>query len=104
MLQLKLLSTLSFLTIAIGLSAQEAPSKLIAPDTIPFQLTEHNNLSVPAILNDQDTLQLMLHTAASGLTVITEAVSNCLASNSQKQIPSKAGVADKAQGIVNIIA
>lgn len=75
MLQLKLLSTLSFLTIAISLSAQEAPSKLIAPDTIAFQLTEHNNLSVPAILNDQDTLQLMLHTAASGLTVITEAVS-----------------------------
>jgi hypothetical protein len=33
--------------------------------TIAFELTNHNNLSVTSILNGQDTLQLMLHTAAS---------------------------------------
>ena len=34
---------------------------------IPFTLTEHNNLSVTAILNGHDTLELMFHTANYGL-------------------------------------
>lgn len=40
-------------------------------DTIDFELTSHNNLSVTSILNGQDTLQLMLHTAASFVTLTT---------------------------------
>lgn len=39
---------------------------------IPFQLTAFNNISVKAILNDKDTIQLMLHTAANDIT-LTEA-------------------------------
>jgi len=37
---------------------------------IPFQLTEHNNISIMAILNGQDTVNLMFHTAADDVTLI----------------------------------
>ncbi|MDX2072189.1 MAG: hypothetical protein SFV55_27395 [Haliscomenobacter sp.] len=40
---------------------------------IPFQLTAHNNIAVPAILNDTDTLHLMFHTAASDVTLTEDA-------------------------------
>lgn len=39
-------------------------------DTIPFILTEHNNILVEAIVNDIDTLQLMLHTAVNDVSII----------------------------------
>lgn len=39
---------------------------------IPFTLSEDNNWIFEAILNEKDTLKLMLHTAASGLTLIEE--------------------------------
>jgi len=41
--------------------------------TIPFQLTAFNNVVIKAILNDRDTLQLMLHTAATGVTLTDSA-------------------------------
>lgn len=41
---------------------------------IPFQLTTYNNMSVQAILNSRDTVQLMFHTAANALTITQEAV------------------------------
>ena len=37
---------------------------LIAQDTIPFVLTDANNISIQSILNETDTLNLMFHTAA----------------------------------------
>lgn len=44
------------------------------PDTIPFVLTPHNNMIVKAVLNGQDTVDLMFHTAAGGdLTLIKSA-------------------------------
>ena len=42
--------------------------------TIPFLLTEYNNLSIKAILNNTDTVQLMFHTAANAVTLTEEAV------------------------------
>jgi len=42
-------------------------------DRIPFRLTDHNNLSVKATLNEKDTLELMFHTAASSLSIIKDA-------------------------------
>lgn len=42
--------------------------------TIPFKLTEYNNLSVQAILNNADTVQLMFHTAASAVTLTETSV------------------------------
>jgi hypothetical protein len=40
---------------------------------IPFQLTEFNNISVSAVLNSRDTVNLMLHTAASSVTLTEDA-------------------------------
>ncbi|MES2005818.1 MAG: retropepsin-like aspartic protease [Bacteroidota bacterium] len=42
--------------------------------SIPFSLTEYNNLSVRAILNQKDTVQLMFHTAANDLTLTEDAI------------------------------
>jgi hypothetical protein len=39
---------------------------------IPFQLTAYNNLSVRAILNGQDTVNLMFHTASSSIDLTEE--------------------------------
>jgi hypothetical protein len=36
---------------------------------IPFQLTSYNNISIRAILNEKDTVQLMFHTAANAVTL-----------------------------------
>ena len=41
---------------------------------IPFTLTDQNNLVVSVMLNDTDTLNLMLHTAASDVTLTEDAV------------------------------
>ncbi|MCB0631809.1 MAG: hypothetical protein R2824_20685 [Saprospiraceae bacterium] len=43
------------------------------PDTISFELTDYNNIVVNAVLNETDTVRLMLHTAASGVTLIGSA-------------------------------
>ena len=44
------------------------------PISIPFTLTDQNNLVVSVALNDTDTLNLMLHTAASDVTLTEDAV------------------------------
>ena len=44
---------------------------LMAQDTIPFVLTDANNISIQSILNETDTLNLMFHTAA-GDVALTE--------------------------------
>jgi len=41
---------------------------------VPFQLTEFNNIRVPALLNKTDSLHLMFHTAETGLTLTDSAV------------------------------
>jgi len=40
---------------------------------IPFTLTPYNNISVQAILNGKDTVNLMFHTAANDITLTEEA-------------------------------
>jgi hypothetical protein len=40
---------------------------------IPFKLTEFNNISLLAVLNDKDTISLMFHTAANSVTLIEDA-------------------------------
>lgn len=42
-------------------------------DTIPFTLTGHNNISIQAIMNTVDTVDLMFHTAANSVTLTTTA-------------------------------
>jgi hypothetical protein len=41
---------------------------------LPFQLTESNNISVQAIVNEIDTVNLMVHTAANSVTLTEEAI------------------------------
>ncbi|MEM7368668.1 MAG: retropepsin-like aspartic protease [Bacteroidota bacterium] len=45
-----------------------------AVDSIPFTLTEHNNISIRATVNGIDTLDLMFHTAVNSLSLTEEAV------------------------------
>ena len=45
---------------------------LTSADTIPFVLTDQNNISVKAVINQLDTVDLMFHTAANDLTLIGE--------------------------------
>jgi hypothetical protein len=40
---------------------------------IPFQLTSFNNISISAVLNQTDTVRLMLHTGATDVTLTEEA-------------------------------
>lgn len=54
--------------------AQEKKPAAEKTYTIPFQLTDRNNLSVQAILNNKDTVQLMFHTAADDVTLTEDAV------------------------------
>jgi hypothetical protein len=63
-----------FLSIIQLVAAQENHGEQVgaAADTIPFELTAHNNISIKATLNEADTLHLMFHTAASSLTLIRE--------------------------------
>jgi predicted aspartyl protease len=53
----------------------------IASDTIPFTLNKQSNICIKAQINGSDTLILMFHTAASGITIIKEAV--------EKKLPLK---------------
>ncbi|MEZ4893155.1 MAG: hypothetical protein R2778_09075 [Saprospiraceae bacterium] len=48
-------------------------ANLAKSDTIPFVLTAHNNMSIKAVLNHTDTVYLMFHTAASGITIVKDA-------------------------------
>lgn len=42
--------------------------------TIPFELTDYNNLSVQAVLNEKDTVHLMFHTATNEVELTEDAV------------------------------
>lgn len=41
-------------------------------DTIPFALNQSNNICVPVVLNDVDSLSLMFHLAAGSIAMTTE--------------------------------
>ena len=42
--------------------------------SIPFYLTSYNNIIIKAILNNQDTVNLMFHTASSDVTLTEDAL------------------------------
>ena len=48
-------------------------NRMASRDTLPFQLTPSNNLLLQAVINAKDTVTLMFHTAASGITLIADA-------------------------------
>ena len=66
-----LIILISISQIIIGQESFENPINTTI-DTIPFELTNHNNISIKTILNKVDTVNLMFHTAANGITLIKE--------------------------------
>lgn len=67
-----ILSTLLAISIMASISGQKVETT-DSVTTIPFRLTDHNNIVLTAILNESDTVDLMFHTAASAMTLIREA-------------------------------
>ncbi|HKK76300.1 MAG TPA: hypothetical protein VJ953_14575 [Saprospiraceae bacterium] len=67
-----------------------------AIDTIPFELTDQNNISISAILNKQDTVQLMFHTATNSLSLTTNIIPklSSLHWNNSEEVESWGGKSD----------
>lgn len=82
------LSFLGFLLIISQIVAGQninSTERSIIIDSIPFELTSHNNISIKAILNKVDTLNLMFHTAAGSVTLIEESVKRLKSTNWNKE-------------------
>ena len=43
---------------------------MMQSDTIPFDFTSYNNIVVDALINDEDSVRLMFHTAANDVSLI----------------------------------
>lgn len=74
MFRTKLVFMVLGLFLLIGHLSAQKEKATAASIQIPFQLTTYNNLSIQAILNGADTVQLMFHTAANALTLTEETV------------------------------
>lgn len=57
-----------------GVTFAKNASTNVPPDTIPFRLSKANNIIVEAVLNEQDTLQLMFHLANGNVNLTEKAV------------------------------
>ncbi|OIN56072.1 aspartyl protease family protein [Arsenicibacter rosenii] len=66
-----MLRYITFLFLLPALTFAQRPTPV---NIIPFRLTTHNNLSVKAVLNGKDTVNLMFHTAANAITLTDEAL------------------------------
>jgi len=70
-------------------------------DTIPFRLTDANNIALPALLNAQDSVLLMLHTAAQGITLIEEHNAQSVTFTGQDSVTSWGGQQDARYSLSN---
>ena len=63
---------LRFYILVIGLLLGHALSGqgMMQSDTIPFDFTSYNNIVVDALINDEDSVRLMFHTAANDVSLI----------------------------------
>lgn len=55
--------------------SKNSTSKSEIIDSIPFKLSSHNNIILKALLNNQDSLNLMFHTDAGDLSLISSKTS-----------------------------
>lgn len=68
-----ILLAIFFLFLPTKIDCQPNPAiTLPVSDTIPFELTAANNIALQGIINEVDTVRLMFHTAASGVTLIED--------------------------------
>lgn len=65
-------SSFILILIASQLSGQIVDQTALIADTIPFKLTEHNNIAIESILNNNDTIDLMFHTGVSSISLTPE--------------------------------
>jgi hypothetical protein len=63
--------------LACLLSMEETRAQPVRADTIPFTLTAFNNVIVPVVFNEVDTLQLMFHSSFTGVSVTQEGLKRC---------------------------
>lgn len=61
-----------FQRVESGITFQRTPDMIYTADTIPFILAEANNILVQAIVNQLDTVNLMLHSAAGSYVSFIE--------------------------------
>ncbi|MFN8354206.1 MAG: retropepsin-like aspartic protease [Spirosomataceae bacterium] len=71
---ISLLLGVLFVSTSTQAQLQLVSTKPKAVYAIPFRVTAYNNIVIQAILNGKDTVNLMLHTAASDITLTEEAV------------------------------
>lgn len=64
---------LAVISIREIISGQAVAQPLKRSYSIPFQLTDHNNIAIPAVLNGKDSVTLMFHTAADDVTLTEDA-------------------------------
>lgn len=73
---------------------------------IPFRLTKYNNILVPVIINQKDTVQLMLHTGSDYITIIEDShkkMKSISISDTLNNVTSWAGYSDMKMSQNNII-
>lgn len=73
---------------------------------IPFRLTKYNNILVPVIINQKDTVQLMLHTGSDYITIIEDSykkMKSISISDTLNNVTSWAGYSDMKMSQNNVI-
>lgn len=73
---------------------------------IPFRLTKFNNIVLPVILNNKDTLQLMFHTGSDYNSIIEKSLPKFKTielNDTIKDVTSWAGYSDQAMSFNNLI-
>lgn len=63
-----------FTFLYVSVSAQRGEANTKGRYSIPFRLTSYNNILIKAVLNNRDTVDLMLHTASNDVTLTEEAM------------------------------
>ncbi|MGV0980346.1 hypothetical protein [Empedobacter falsenii] len=96
----KTIFTLLFTIISIVIFGQNMVKE------IPFRLTKYNNILVPVIINQKDTVQLMLHTGSDYITIIEDSykkMKSISISDTLNNVTSWAGYSDMKMSQNNVI-
>jgi len=96
----KIIFSLLFTIISIVIFGQNIVKE------IPFRLTKYNNILVPVIINQKDTVQLMLHTGSDYITIIEDSykkMKSISISDTLNNVTSWAGYSDMKMSQSNVI-
>lgn len=96
----KTIFTLLFTIISIVIFGQNMVKE------IPFRLTKYNNILVPVIINQKDTVQLMLHTGSDYISIIDDSykkMKSISISDTLNNVTSWAGYSDMKMSQNNVI-